>query len=171
MDWNFLLGLLFGGSSLLGIAVGWYYRRENKQLKQNEVKASNAEVEEKETKNDDAQIDLGKKFIEQSIEVNKKVQDFLEDSNRERDEYWKRQEDSMRQLSESVRKLNSKVDTIDDKVGGVENKVDSLTEEVGQMSDFLAERLSYKKKRKIPIPKSRKTVAAAKKIEVSITKE
>lgn len=185
MNWDLILGIFFGSSSVVGIIIGWYYRRENKQLKQNEVKSSNAEVEEKEIKNDDAQIDLGKKYLENTLEMTQKMQNMMLESDKKRDENWAKQEEAMNELRKSVIGLSQKVDGLDSKVDNMDrrvtsvdervtkmdNQVASLTGEVGQMGDFLnGEFAEYKRRRKKQVPKSRKAACAEKKIEVKIEK-
>ena len=178
MNWDLLLGIFFGGSSVVGLIIGWYYRRENKQLKQTEVKSSNADVEEKEIKNDDAQIDLGKKYLENTLEMTQKMQNMMLESDKKRDENWAKQEEAMNELRKSVIGLSQKVDGLDSKVDNLDKRVDSvdkqvtsLTEEVGQMGDFLnGEFAEYKRRRKKQVPKAKKAAGTTKKVEISITK-
>lgn len=178
MNWDLLLGIFFGGSSVVGLIIGWYYRRENKQLKQNEVKSSNAEVEEKEIKNDDAQIDLGKKYLENTLEMTQKMQNMMLESDKKRDENWQQQKSDMDEMRRSIKEMAKKVDGIEHKVDNVDkrvskmdNQVASLTEEVGQMGDFLnGEFAEYKRRRKKQVPKAKKAASTTKKVEIGITR-
>ena len=178
MDLNFILGLIFGGGGIGGMIMGVVYFRENRQLKKNEVKSSTADVEEKEINNDDKQIDLGKKYLESTLEITQRMQEMMLNSNKERDEYWAKQEETMNELRGLVSNLNDKVDNMDKRVTSVDkrvtkmdNQVASLTEEVGQMGDFLnGEFADYKRRRKKQVPKSRKSADNKKAVETKVKK-
>lgn len=178
MNWDLILGIFFGGSSVVGLIIGWYYRRENKQLKQNEVKSSNADVEEKEINNDDKQIDIGKKYLENTLEMTQKMQNMMLEGDKKRDENWAKQEEAMNELRKSVIGLSQKVDGIESKVDSLDKRVTkmdkqvaSLTEEVGQMGDFLnGEFAEYKRRRKKQVPKAKKTSGTEKKTESKVKK-
>lgn len=108
-----LLGFLFGGTGIGGIITGVFFFRENRQLKRNEVKSSNADVEGKEIDNDDKQIDLGKKYMESTLEMTQKMQEMLLKSDKERDEYWAKQEKQVPKARKSAggkKKENTKVE-------------------------------------------------------------
>lgn len=117
-----ILAILFGGTSVVSIIVGIIYRKENKELKKNEVKASSAEVEGKEIDNDDKQIDLGKKFMEQSLAMTKQVQDIMMETNKLRNEQYEQQKMSM--------------DELITRMGGVETKLDSLSDRVTSIEEW-----------------------------------
>jgi len=171
MDWNLILGFLFGGTGIGGLITGVFFFRENRQLKRNEVKSSNADVEGKEIDNDDKQIDLGKKYLESTLEITQKMQEMMLNSNKERDEYWAKQEETMNELRGLVGNLNDKVDNLDKRVTKMDNQVASLTEEVGQMGDFLNGDFSeWKRKRKKQVPKSRKAADNKKAVETNVKK-
>lgn len=172
MNWDLILGIFFGGSSVVGLIIGWYYRRENKQLKLNEVKASNADVEEKEINNDDKQIDLGKKYLESTLEMTQRMQEMMLTSDKKRDENWAKQKEAMNQLRDTVNNLANKVDGIDKRVTKMDKQVASLTEEVGQVGDFLNGDFSeWKRKRKKQVPKAKKAANTTKKVSIKIEKE
>ena len=164
MDWSMILGFLFGGTGIGGIITGVFFFRENRQLKRNEVKSSNADVEGKEIDNDDKQIDLGKKYLESTLEITQRMQEMILNSNKERDEYWAKQEETMNELRGLVSNLNDKVDNMDKRVTKMDNQVASLTGEVGQMGDFLnGDFADWKRKRKKQVPKARKSAGGKKK--------
>ena len=161
MDWNMILGFLFGGTGIGGIITGVFFFRENRQLKRNEVKSSNADVEGKEIDNDDKQIDLGKKYMESTLEMTQKMQEMMLKSDKERDEYWAKQEETMNELHRALKTVENKVDSLD-------KQVTSLTEEVGQVGDFLnGDFADWKRKRKKQVPKSRKAADSEKKTEIN----
>jgi hypothetical protein len=74
MDWTIILNWILGGTSLAGIVGFFVYRKENKKLKENEVAAASVETQSKE-------IDLGKKYIEESVNVVKGIKSLLEANN------------------------------------------------------------------------------------------
>lgn len=178
MDWNLILGFVFGGTGIGGIIMSIVFFRENRQLKKNEVKSSTADVEGKEIDNDDKQIDLGKKYLESTLEITQRMQEMMLNSNKERDEYWAKQEETMNELRGLVGNLNDKVDNLDKRVTSVDkrvtkmdNQVASLTEEVGQMGDFLnGEFADYKRRRKKQVPKSRKPADTKKAVKTKVSK-
>lgn len=178
MDWNLILGFLFGGTGIGGLITGVFFFRENRQLKRNEVKSSNADVEGKEIDNDDKQIDLGKKYLESTLEITQRMQEMMLNSNKERDEYWTKQKETMNELRGLVGNLNDKVDNLDKRVTSVDkrvtkmdNQVVSLTEEVGQMGEFLnGDFADWKRKRKKQVPKSRKAADNKKAVETNVNK-
>lgn len=171
MDWNLILGFIFGGTSIGGVITSIIFFKANKKLKENEVKSSSADVEEKEINNDDKQIDLGKKYLESTLEITQRMQEMMLNSNKERDEYWAKQEETMNELRGLVGNLNDKVDNLDKRVTKMDNQVVSLTEEVGQMGDFLnGEFADYKRRRKKQVPKSRKAADNKKAVETDVKK-
>jgi hypothetical protein len=48
MDWNTLIMTLLGGTSIIGLVQAVRYRKENKRLKENEVKLSNIDAQKQE---------------------------------------------------------------------------------------------------------------------------
>jgi hypothetical protein len=74
MDWTIILNWILGGTSLVGVIGFFVYRKENKKLKENEVAAASVETQSKE-------IDLGKKYIEESVNVVKGIKSLLETNN------------------------------------------------------------------------------------------
>lgn len=125
MDWNSItaaLSILFGGTSIASIAVGVIYFKENKELKKNEVKSSTADVQSKNIENDNAQIDLGTKFMEQSLAMTQKMQEMMMESNRLRNEQFEQQKTS--------------ADEIITRIGGIETKLDSLNDRVTSIEEW-----------------------------------
>ena len=99
-------------------------------------------------------------------------------SNKERDEYWAKQEETMNELRSLVSSLNDKVDNMDKRVTSVDkrvtkmdNQVASLTEEVGQIGDFLdGDFADWKRRRKKQVQKSRKAADNKKAVETNVKK-
>lgn len=62
MDWTQILNIIFGGTSLVGVVGMIFYAKENKKLKQNEVKKDDVETQKQ-------QIDLVVYFKDQVLNV------------------------------------------------------------------------------------------------------
>lgn len=107
-----LFGSMAGSGVIAGAVTAIVYRKQNKKLKENEVKQSSADVEQKEISNDDAQIDLGKKYMESTLEMTQKMQEMMLESDRQRDEYWRKQERKMEEMQSSMDKLAADVSEI-----------------------------------------------------------
>ena len=74
MDWTSLIITLLTSTTLLGLISFIFYRKENKKLKQQEVENASVETQSME-------IDLGKKYIEESVNVVKGIKSLLEANN------------------------------------------------------------------------------------------
>lgn len=113
MDWATIItaiSAVAGGEFLFKMIDRIAFRKEEKKIKKNEANSSSADVEEKEINNDKAQIDLGKEFMQSTLEMTQKMQDMIMSSNKERDEYWLKQEDGMKGIKKSIDVLTSQVD-------------------------------------------------------------
>lgn len=62
MDISTILTFVFGSTSLVGLVASLIYRKQNRQLKNNEVKASNVETQK-------AQMDLGEEYLKKVMEI------------------------------------------------------------------------------------------------------
>lgn len=115
MDWATIItaiSAVAGGEFLFRMIDRIAFRKEEKNIKKNEEKSSTADVEEKEINNDKAQIDLGKEFMQSTLEMTQKMQDMIMSSNKERDEYWLKQEDGMKDIKNSIDGLTVQVDYV-----------------------------------------------------------
>jgi len=74
MDWTQILITLLTSTTLLGLISFIFYRKENKKLKQQEVQNASVETQSKE-------IDLGKKYVEESVNIVKGIKSLLETNN------------------------------------------------------------------------------------------
>lgn len=113
MDWATIItaiSAVVGGEFFFKIIDRIAFRKEEKSQKKNEVKSSTADVEEKEINNDKAQIDLGKKFMQSTLEMTKKMQDMIMSSDKQRDEYWSKQEVGIKDIKSSIDGLTVQVD-------------------------------------------------------------
>lgn len=74
MDWNAIILTILGTTSLGGVGAfiaAIAYRKENKQLKKNEVKNSNTDAQSQ-------QIDLGTKYAKEMLDLIERVEGKLE---------------------------------------------------------------------------------------------
>ena len=124
MNWITALVTILGVVTIEGIIKvvdRIVFRKQEKKVKENEVKSTAEDVEEKQIRNDDAQIDLGNKFLQSTLEMTQKMQDMMISSNKERDDYWKKQEESMRSLGVSINEVKADVNTLNMKVSDIES--------------------------------------------------
>ena len=61
MEWTEILNFVFGGTSLVAVVAWIYFRKENKRLKQNEVKVSDVDAQRQ-------QMDLGEAYLKKVME-------------------------------------------------------------------------------------------------------
>ena len=126
MDWATIItaiSAVVGGEFIFRMTDRIAFRKEEKKIKKNEAKSSTADVEEKEINNDKAQIDLGKEFMQSTLEMTKKMQDMIMSSDKQRDEYWSKQEAGIKGIKSSI--------------DGLTVQVDYLNGEISDISDYL----------------------------------
>ena len=105
---------LLGGTSFLGIAGAIAYRKENKKLKQNEVKVSTVDAQRQE-------MELAEMYKD-------KVLDLLDQVSQKQDSG-----------NNNQARILDKLDTLDGRMDKVENKVsDIVTYLNGDFQDYLA---------------------------------
>jgi hypothetical protein len=108
MEINDILNIIFGGTSLLGVIGMIAYRKENRRLKQNEVKASDVETQRQ-------QIDLVDYFKDKVLGV--------------LDEVSKKQDAGNDNQSRILIKLDKLEDTVSDIVGFLDGPFDEWRKE------------------------------------------
>lgn len=92
---------LLGGTSFLGIAGAIAYRKENKKLKQNEVKVSNVETQRQE-------MELAEMYKDKVVTLLDQLSEKQDSGN------------------ENQHHILKKLDTIDERMDKVENKVGDI---------------------------------------------
>lgn len=122
MDWNSLLLGLLGTTTLGGIWGAIVFYRENKKLKQNEVKNSNTESQSQ-------QIDLGVKYQEQMLDLIDKVRQ-KQDSSAE----------NQQKMLEMVHKIDERQDKTENQLANIVNYLN------GDYQDFLRRQFAPKPK-------------------------
>lgn len=114
MDWNTLIMTLLGGTSIIGLVQAVRYRKENKKLKQNEVKVSTVDAQRQE-------MELAEMYKD-------KVLDLLDQVSQKQDSG-----------NNNQARILDKLDTLDGRMDKVENKVsDIVTYLNGDFQDYLA---------------------------------
>lgn len=114
MDWNTLIMTLLGGTSIIGLVQAVRYRKENKKLKQNEVKVSTVDAQRQE-------MELAEMYKD-------KVLDLLDQVSQKQDSG-----------NNNQARILDKLDTLDGRMDKVEGKVsDIVTYLNGDFQDYLA---------------------------------
>ena len=114
MDWNTLIMTLLSGTTIASIYAAIKYRKQNKTLKDNEVKKDDADTQEK-------QINLAELYKD-------KVLDLLDQVSQKQDSG-----------NNNQARILDKLDTLDGRMDKVENKVsDIVTYLNGDFQDYLA---------------------------------
>ena len=62
MELTEILNIVFGGTSVVAVLAWLYFRKENKRLKQNEVKVSDVDTQRQ-------QMDLGEDYLKKVMEL------------------------------------------------------------------------------------------------------
>lgn len=117
MDWNTLIMTLLGGTSIIGLVQAVRYRKENKRLKENEVKLSNIDAQKQE-------IDLAEMYKDKVVEL----AELMEQVSKKQDSG-----------NDNQARILQKLDTLDERMDKVEGKVsDIVTYLNGGFQDYLA---------------------------------
>lgn len=105
---------LLGGTSFLGVAGAIAYRKENKKLKQNEVKVSTVDAQRQE-------MELAEMYKDKMLEMLEQLSSKQDSGNH------------------NQARILDKLDTLDGRMDKVENKVsDIVTYLNGDFQDYLA---------------------------------
>ena len=141
MDWNTLFMTLLGGTSFLSVAAAIVYRKQNKALKNNEVKKDNAETQVKE-------INLAEMYKDKVVEL----AELMEQVSKKQDSG-----------NDNQARILQKLDTLDERMDKVEGKVsDIVTYLNGDFQDYLQRQHQPKpRKPRTPKPKTQDNGNAA----------
>ena len=101
MDWNAIIMTLLSGTTFAGLVTGIVYYRENKRLKQNEVKNSDVETQKQ-------QIELAELYKDKMLNL--------------LDEVSKKQDTG----NANQAKMLNKLDKLDERVDALENRVGNI---------------------------------------------
>lgn len=126
MDLSLILNIIFGGTSVISVIGFLIYRKQNKELKNNEVKKDDADTQEK-------QINLAELYKD-------KVLDLIEQVSKKQDSG-----------NHNQARILQKLDTLDGRMDKVEGRVgDIVTYLNGEFQDYLRRQREPRKK---PSPK------------------
>ena len=105
------LSYIFGGTSLVSIALFFIYFRQNKRLKNNEVSQSD-------TKTQKEQIDLGMQFIESANKAAEIIQQATQNTDSKIDALSQRIETKMTGITRNQTSMNKKLKLIEQYLNG-----------------------------------------------------
>ena len=111
MELPVLLSYIFGGTSLVSIALFFIYFRQNKRLKNNEVSQSD-------TKTQKEQIDLGMHFIESANKAAEIIQQATQNTDNKIDALSQRIETKMTGITRNQTSMNKKLKLIEQYLNG-----------------------------------------------------
>ena len=111
MELPVLLSYIFGGTSLVSIALFFIYFKENKKLKNNEVSQSD-------TKTQSEQINLGKQFIESASKAADIIQQATQNTDSKIDALSERIEAKMTVMSRNQTSMNKKLKMMEKYLNG-----------------------------------------------------
>ena len=111
MEISVLLSYIFGGTSLVSIALFFIYFRQNKRLKNNEVSQSD-------TKTQKEQIDLGMQFIESANKAAEIIQQATQNTDNKIDALSQRIETKMSVMSRNQTSMNKKLKMMEKYLNG-----------------------------------------------------
>lgn len=111
MEIPVLLSYIFGGTSLVSIALFFIYFRQNKRLKNNEVSQSD-------TKTQKEQIDLGMQFIESANKAAEIIQQATQNTDNKIDALSQRIETKMTGITRNQTSMNKKLKLIEQYLNG-----------------------------------------------------
>lgn len=95
MEWTEILNIILGGTSVVAIVGFVVYRKQNKRLKDNEVKASDVDTQRQ-------QIELAELYKDKVLELIGQVSEKQDTGN------------------ENQKRILDKLDRVEDKVGDIE---------------------------------------------------
>ena len=111
MEIPVLLSYIFGGTSLVSIALFFIYFKQNKKLKNNEVSQSD-------TKTQSEQINLGKQFIESASKAADIIQQATQKTDSKIDALSQRIETKMSVMSRNQTSMNKKLKMMEKYLNG-----------------------------------------------------
>lgn len=111
MEIPVLLSYIFGGTSLVSIALFLIYFKQNKRLKNNEVSQSD-------TKTQKEQIDLGMQFIESANKAAEIIQQATQNTDNKIDALSQRIETKMISITRNQTSMNKKLKLIEQYLNG-----------------------------------------------------
>lgn len=128
MDWTSLLNIALGGTSVVAIIAAIIYRKQNRDLKNNEVKKDNAETQEKE-------INLAELYKDKMLELMEQVRQKQDSGN-----------ENQHRILEALGTMREQISTMDGRLDKVEGSISDIVIYLdGDYQDYLMRRWSPKK--------------------------
>lgn len=101
MDWTNILNIVLGGTSIVSVIAAIRYRKQNRDLKNNEVKKDNAETQEKE-------INLAELYKDKMLELIEQVSQKQDSGNQ-----------NQHRILEKLDALDGRMDAMETRVGNI----------------------------------------------------
>lgn len=107
MDWNAIIMMLLGGTTVGGVVSAIWYRKQNKTIKESEATQADVEAQK-------AEIDLANKYRDEMLNMVQMVKDANEKNFTNQDEIIK----GLRRLDERMEQMEIKVGDIESYLNG-----------------------------------------------------
>lgn len=107
MDWNAIIMMLLGGTTVGGVVSAIWYRKQNKTIKESEATQADVEAQK-------AEIDLANKYRDEMLNMMNVVKEANEKNFTNQDEIIK----SLRRLDERMEQMEIKVGDIESYLNG-----------------------------------------------------
>lgn len=130
LDWNNIIILLLSGTTFGGIFAAIRYWRQNKQLKNDEVKKSNNEVKQLEIETQKAEIDLANKYKHDMLEV----LDMMKENQKEN-------VGNQKEIINKLDNLDARMDKLEERTGDIEEYLN------GSYKDYLRKKIEEEGKK------------------------
>ena len=118
MDWTTIILALLSGTSVGGIFEAWRYRKQNKQLKENETTQSNVETQEKE-------LNLLNMYKDEML----KLFDLMRQNQTENI-------GNQKEMMETLSNLDKRLDGLEERMISLEQRVKSIEESTNNLVEF-----------------------------------
>jgi hypothetical protein len=107
MDWNAIIMMLLGGTTVGGVVSAIWYRKQNKTIKESEATQADVEAQK-------AEIDLANKYRDEMLNMMNVVKESNEKNFTNQDEIIK----GLRRLDERMEQMEIKVGDIESYLNG-----------------------------------------------------
>lgn len=107
MDWNAIIMMLLGGTTVGGVVSAIWYRKQNKTIKESEATQADVEAQK-------AEIDLANKYRDEMLNMMNVVKEANEKNFTNQDEIIK----GLRRLDERMEQMEIKVGDIESYLNG-----------------------------------------------------
>ena len=134
MELTEILNWVLGGTSLAGIVTSIVYFNKTRRIKESEAKQAESGAEQSDIETQKQKIDLGNKFIEDSLSLMEKIKQSQDKGNENQDRIIQQLES----LADDSKEHGRKLDTLDERTDKMELRVsDIVTYLNGDFQDYL----------------------------------